>query len=238
MRAAAAPTGGTLRRDRPAGIGGPVGLLVLALGGLAAGSLTGRPAVAAGLGLAVGLLLVVGPWPADVALGLIGAAASAQVALQVLGGSGCWGQGAVTRWVTVGLVGAVFAVTFLVGRHLPGNRRSTSLATAGLGLFAVLDVMVFLVSPLGVPITVSGPGAVGVSAFAAAAFGLGSGFAPVLGPLLLGTAVAIVGAGLPVLVGQPCAGAPAEQAVVAALAFTAVAGAAAMATRHGGVVRP
>lgn len=218
------------RRYREPGLTEPVGLLLVALGGLAIGSLTGRASSAAGIGVLVGIAVLVSVGLAELTLGVIGVVASAQAAIQVMG-TGCWTVPPLVRWSTVGLVVAVFAVTFLVGRHLPGNRRSTCLAAGGLGLFAVLEVVAFLVSPLGVPIAVSGPGAVGMSVVAATAFGLGSGYAPVLGPLLLGIAASIVGAGAEALVGQACAAGAATGGLVAAMAFTAVAGGAVVVRR-------
>jgi hypothetical protein len=220
-----------LRRYRATSVADPAALLVVALGGLAVGTLTGQPSTAAGLGLIVTLTRCMGAQAADTALGLIGAAAALHVAQQVASGPACWTIGTTARWITVGVVTTVFTVAFLVGRHLPGNRRSTSVASAGLGLFAVLEVIAFLISPAGVPIAVSGPGATGVSVLAAGVFGLGSGYAPVLGPLLLGAGVAIAGAGAAVLVGQACPGASATQAIVSAAAFTAVAGAPLLFTR-------
>ncbi|TFV88059.1 hypothetical protein E4P40_10540 [Blastococcus sp. CT_GayMR20] len=220
-----------LRRYADPGLTGSVGLLVVALGGLATGSVTGDPSAGAGLGILVGVATHVSCRAAEIVLGLIGAAAALQAAVQVTS-AGCWAVGATARWLTVGLVTLTFAATFLVGRHLPGNVRSTSVATAGLGLFAVLEVVAFLVSPLGVPIAASGPGAVTTSALAAAAFGLGSGYAPVLGPLLLGAAVSLIGGGASALVGQLCPGVPAAVALGTAVAFTAVAGTAVLIRRH------
>ena len=223
-----------VRRYREPGLTEPVGLLVVALGGLAVGSVTEVASSAAGLGLLVGIAVLVSVRLAEVALGLIGIVASVQAVGQVAGAD-CWTIAPLLRWSTFGLVVVVFAVTFLIGRHLPGNCRSTSLAAGGLGLFAVLEVVAFLVSPLGVPITASGPAAVGTSVVAAAAFGLGSGYAPVLGPLLLGTAASIVGAGAGALVGQPCSTLATAGGLMAAVAFTAVAGGAVLLRR--GVAR-
>ena len=202
------------------------GLLVLAVAGLAAASLTARPEVLLTAGIGVGVAVALGGRLGSTALGLLGAGAACSLALSWTtgtGGGGCSAAGLLsraTRLAELGLVGLVFAVLFLVGRHLPGNRRSTSLGAGGLGLFATVDVVGFLGEPLGMPVLVSGLPAVAVSVLAAGVFGLAAGWAPVLVPALLGAGVALAGAGGALL--APCGAAPVA-AVTGAAVFTVAA---------------
>ncbi|MGY1681261.1 hypothetical protein [Geodermatophilus sp. SYSU D01176] len=209
------------RAPRPTGAT-PTGLLVLALGGLATASLTEDARAVAVLGLLAGAGALAGSRLGDLVLGGLGAAAAVVTAAGLLRGGCATGVPAPLRAAALAAVVLAFVAAFAVGNHLPGNRRSTSLAAGGLGLFAVVDVVAFLVSPLGVSVVDSGPAATGVSVVVAGIFGVAAGFAPALVPALLGAGVALAGASAGPLLAGACSPTSLAQLGVAVL-FTAVA---------------
>jgi hypothetical protein len=193
------------------------GTLMTALGGLALATLSTRPETALVVGVVVGVLGS-GERGSGWALGLIGSAGAVQAVGDLVSGQSCAPGDVATRLAAAIVVAALFSATFLVGRHLPGNRRSTSLAAGGLGLFVVLEVVSFLA----VPVAAGSLSGLAAASFAAIFFGLASGYAPVLTPLLLGAAVAVTTSGTAATLGTACSPLADPAQLVAAAVFTGV----------------
>ncbi|MGX5654082.1 hypothetical protein ACWKWC_04850 [Geodermatophilus nigrescens] len=220
-----------LRRYGQPGLGDPAWWAVVLVTALSVGSWVPDVPTAAVLGLVTGVLAALSPYAGDLWVGGLGLVGAVDTARRLWVGDPCLDAPPTARAASLLVVVVLGLPAFVVGRHLPGNRRSTSLAMAGLSLSAAVDVAALLSTPLGVPVVGAGsPGLVATSALAAAVLGLGFGYAPVVGSVLLGAAVALVSASGAAVSGTTCSLAGDAGQVTAVVAF----GIAAVAVRAAG----
>lgn len=191
--------------------------------GLAAASFASRFPIAAELGVVAGLAGALWPKVGSRVLDLIGLAGSGATGHHLLFSNADYSASYGARFSSLVLVVVLFVPAAFAARRLPGNR-SSAFTGHGLALFAAVDVVSFLSTPLGVPILGSGSlSLVGASAIAALMFGFAFGYAPWLGALLLGAGVAVASAGTSAVIGAPGTIGGSWSQLALAIAFVAAA---------------
>jgi hypothetical protein len=198
---------------------------VIVVAGLSVASWTPDVTTAVVLGVLTGMIAAVSNHVGDLWVGALGLVGAFDAAQGLVAGHDCFDAPFSARLGSIGLVLLLGLPSFLVGRHLPGNRRSTSLATYGVSRFASVELVAFLSTPLDVPVIAAGSlGLVLTSALTAVVFGVGFGYAPVLGAVLLGAAVALVSASSAATFGTTCSFAGDGTQLTAVAAFVVIAG--------------
>jgi hypothetical protein len=178
---------------------------VMVIAGISVTSWAPDASTAAVLGLLTGVVAAVSHYIGDLLVGALGLVGVIDAARRMVEGDTCFDAPTSARMVSLAVVLVLGVPAFLIGRYLPGNRRSTSIAVVGLSMFVVVEVAAFLSTPLGVPVVASGStGLVLTSALAAFVLGLGFGYAPALGAVLLGAAVAVGSATSAAAFGTTC----------------------------------
>lgn len=176
----------------------------------------------AGLGAAFGLLAFLCSmggsgvrWVVDLASSAIGAVATVTTVVGYLSGSDCAPDSLAQRLAEVVAMAAFFAFglihTALAHPH--------NLAKVGAAAFAATDVLVFLASPLGAPL--SDKGWI-LSIIAAALLGAASGAFPDLAMILLATGVGLTQIGVTATLGDACSLPGTSSSVTMLAGFAAV----------------